>query len=251
MFGQSLSNFRKKHNLTQQQFIEDLVHHDGDFIKLDTVTLSRWENNRTEPPLRKRMIIMNFIKKVHDYINSINYLNDNKVVDSFIKNKFENSSIIITDTLALDYEDARIITNDIKWLNADILIDKYLSDSKFSADLNYNIIAFSRNNQTKSILFYSEDKKSNNLIFSLLSDTLKGFKLLFVELMSVIIESSCDNVVLYSFDKYDNDFWKSTTNSEIQYMKISDNIVRNELVTTKIDFLSNRYFIDLYIKSRG
>ncbi|HIF9108488.1 TPA: hypothetical protein ACX6SG_002181 [Photobacterium damselae] len=250
MFGQSLGNYRRKYNLTQQQFIDGLIHYDSEFCKLDAVTLSRWENNKTEPPLRKKILINDFMNELREFIHTIDFMDANKIVDSYIKNKFGNSSIIITDSLELEREEIKV-TYSSDYINAKLLNEKYFVSSKLSLESDeHHIIAFSRNNQVKSVLLYNEDKISNSFVFTLLSDTLRGFKMLFISLMTLIIDTTCANVVIYSFDKYDNDLWKSTVNSGVQYMKLSDNIVRNELTTTKLDFLSNRYFIDLYIKSK-
>ncbi|MCG9778841.1 helix-turn-helix domain-containing protein [Photobacterium damselae] len=248
MFGQSINNFRNKYRLTQQQFIDKLVMNDSDFYKLDSVTLSRWENNKTEPSLRKKMSVMDFMGQTYKFINqSVERIENNKVVDNFIQHKFENSSIIITDILENGSKYIDIIT-DMSLIKKSVFLNEYLKDSQLVLDENCNLIAVRRNKQIKSILLYNEDKISNCFIFTLLTETKKGFEYLFVKLLDLIINTKCLNVQIYTFDKHDYRLWKSTSHIKSVHKKVVNDIVRDELSTTRIDLLSNRYLIDLYIK---
>ncbi|UKA31617.1 helix-turn-helix domain-containing protein [Photobacterium damselae] len=69
MFNHYLSQYREKHNLTQQDFVDILSSEFVNLSKLDTVTLSRWENQKTLPPLKKQFQIFNYIDKLNAFIN--------------------------------------------------------------------------------------------------------------------------------------------------------------------------------------
>ncbi|UKA23235.1 helix-turn-helix domain-containing protein [Photobacterium damselae subsp. damselae] len=53
MFNHFLAQYREENNLTQQDMVDQLASYHPSFNKLDTVTLSRWENEKTLPPLKK------------------------------------------------------------------------------------------------------------------------------------------------------------------------------------------------------
>lgn len=70
-FKYLLKQFRIEHNLSQNNFV-DLFLSSGDYLsKLDTVTLSRWENGKTIPSIEKKISIMRILNLLTPYIYSI------------------------------------------------------------------------------------------------------------------------------------------------------------------------------------
>jgi transcriptional regulator with XRE-family HTH domain len=64
IFGDLLKNFRKLQHQTQTEFIEEIAAFSNEFSALNTVTLSRWENDTTGTSLhRKRLILKYFHSK--------------------------------------------------------------------------------------------------------------------------------------------------------------------------------------------
>ena len=61
IFGDILYKFRHEQGQTQQQFISEISLYDQEFIALNTVTLSRWENGTTETSFYRKRFILTFI----------------------------------------------------------------------------------------------------------------------------------------------------------------------------------------------
>jgi transcriptional regulator with XRE-family HTH domain len=60
IIGELLLLYRNIHTLTQKSLVERLSHYSGDFLALNTVTLSRWETGATSPSLGKKRQLLNF-----------------------------------------------------------------------------------------------------------------------------------------------------------------------------------------------
>ncbi len=61
--GNLLFEYRKKHQLTQQELVEKLSHYSNHFHALNSVTLSRWETGTTSPSLKKKHTLLCFFFK--------------------------------------------------------------------------------------------------------------------------------------------------------------------------------------------
>jgi len=60
VFGDILYRFRHEQGQTQQQFITEISLYAQEFMALNTVTLSRWENGTTETSLYRKRLILKF-----------------------------------------------------------------------------------------------------------------------------------------------------------------------------------------------
>ncbi len=71
-FSTYLKEFRVNASLTQSKIIEQLKEFDEELSNIDNVTLSRWENNKTIPSLKKRVLILialGLYEKAQELIN--------------------------------------------------------------------------------------------------------------------------------------------------------------------------------------
>ncbi len=243
MFSHLLGSYRVNNNLTQQQFIDELMYSYSDFHKLDSVTLSRWENNKTKPSLKKQIMIVDTINETNNYINSICTMDNNKIFDSFKENKFNNDQVIISNILS-EKNNNIDITHKIGFINDNVHLKNYLVDSELLKE-SCNIVEYRINGQVQAILIYKEYK--NNLTFVFISETLKSFEVLFHEIFSRIINKKFNDITIYTFDKHNTKLWKSTENTKITRKKISSSLIRDELTIARLDLLSNKYLIDIYV----
>ncbi|UKA27753.1 helix-turn-helix domain-containing protein [Photobacterium damselae subsp. damselae] len=129
MFNHYLSQYREKHNLTQQDFVDILSNEFANLSKLDTVTLSRWENQKTLPPLKKQFQIFNYIDKLNAFINESPaqiFDHDSKIA-TYISKKFENSIAIISEITNSSESAYTILEND-KNVDIDHFFENYFYD---------------------------------------------------------------------------------------------------------------------------
>jgi len=61
IIGGLLFEYRKLHNLTQKNLVDELSYFSNDFKALNTVTLSRWETGATSTSLHKKKELLNFL----------------------------------------------------------------------------------------------------------------------------------------------------------------------------------------------
>lgn len=76
-FNEYLKTCRKKHNLTQEDLVQELYNFSDSFVGLDIRTLSRWENGTTKPTASKQVIIIKLFKKYSTHIFPCFYKQEN------------------------------------------------------------------------------------------------------------------------------------------------------------------------------
>ncbi|WP_341489487.1 hypothetical protein WAX86_18950 [Photobacterium damselae subsp. damselae] len=207
MFNNLLFKFRIENNLTQQDMVDRLANYHPLLSKLDTVTLSRWENEKTIPPLKKQFIIFNYINKLYDFIENYNHdvNNDYQVIEYYLKCKFENSSTIISDILIHNDHIFTINNSDSK-LNIKKFLKDYLSTELLAKSIineNIKTISLNRDNQLESCLIYTTrelNDKKEIILMGILAKNKNSFEQIYKELYELILKLNVDDVIIYTFD---------------------------------------------------
>ncbi|WP_297476360.1 helix-turn-helix transcriptional regulator [uncultured Photobacterium sp.] len=112
-FKDLLKQFRADNNLSQNDFVDLFLSSGNSLSKLDTVTLSRWENGKTVPSIAKKITIMRTLNLLVSYIYSIHGFDIPTKINSSLNTRF-----------GIEYERYRklnkpIITNHIKFEHTD------------------------------------------------------------------------------------------------------------------------------------
>lgn len=63
-FNEYLKSCRDRHNLTQEQLVQELYNFDDAFAGLDVVTLSRWERGVSRPSLERQVRIVKWLQNI-------------------------------------------------------------------------------------------------------------------------------------------------------------------------------------------
>ncbi|KJG13632.1 hypothetical protein UB38_08350 [Photobacterium iliopiscarium] len=87
-FKNLLKQYRIDNNLSQNDFVDIFILSNNFLLKLDTVTLSRWENGKTIPSIEKKMNIMRTLNLLSPYIDSIRGFDKITKVEEFINIRF-------------------------------------------------------------------------------------------------------------------------------------------------------------------
>ncbi|AWK84229.1 helix-turn-helix domain-containing protein [Photobacterium damselae] len=239
MFNKFLAQYRKKNNLTQQEMVDRLTNAHSSFSKLDTVTLSRWENEKTLPPLKKQFLVFNYINKLQDFIDEHMKCisGDYAIMEMYLKNKFENSHTIIS-----------IISDSYKFKYNKILNDNNIDIEKFiriffceddikTKDIK-NII-WRKNNQIEACLIYYINNKEL-IILGMLSKDETGFRKLFIELYEMILKSKNDEFNICVFDDNDYRLLTKIGGDVIKSNRLSKELIKYKFKFDRIEFLSNK-----------
>ncbi|PSB77235.1 hypothetical protein C5F61_12780 [Photobacterium damselae subsp. damselae] len=239
MFSACLTKYRKKNNLTQQEMVDRLTNSHSSFSKLDTVTLSRWENEKTLPPLKKQFLVFNYINKLQDFIDEHMKCisGDYAIMEMYLKNKFENSHTIIS-----------IISDSYKFKYNKILNDNNIDIEKFiriffceddikTKDIK-NII-WRKNNQIEACLIYYYNNKEL-IILGMLSKDETGFRKLFIELYEMILKSKNDEFNIFVFDDNDYRLLTKIGGDVIKSNRLSKELIKYKFKFDRIEFLSNK-----------
>ncbi|NVP02360.1 helix-turn-helix transcriptional regulator [Photobacterium damselae subsp. damselae] len=257
MFNHYLSQYREKHNLTQQDFVDILSNEFANLSKLDTVTLSRWENQKTLPPLKKQFQIFNYIDKLNAFINESPaqmFDHDSKIA-TYISKKFENSIAIISEITNSTESDYTILEND-KNVDIDLFFENYFYDKNIEEKIfreNVKTISWVKKGQTHACLIYIDNVDNTNddfhdsIIFAgLFAKTKNSFDKLFIFLYDYLCTVKNENIIIYSFDDNDHLLLKNLNGIQIQSKRISDNTIRCSFKFNRIDFLSNKHSFNYY-----
>ncbi|ENP8454311.1 helix-turn-helix transcriptional regulator [Photobacterium damselae] len=252
MFNQFLAQYRKKNNLTQQEMVDRLTNSHPSFSKLDTVTLSRWENEKTLPPLKKQFLVFNYIDKLQDFIDEYpKYISgDYAIIEMYLKNKFENSHNIIS-----------MISDNYKFKYNKILNDNNIDIKKFIriffCEDNIKIedmknIIWRKDNQIESCLIYYYHHKEL-IILGMLSKDETGFRKLYRELYEIILNSKNDEFNICVFDDNDYKLLTKIGGKVIKSNRLSKELIKYTFKFDRIEFLSNKnsFFYYKLIKNKS
>ncbi|HIF9068708.1 TPA: helix-turn-helix transcriptional regulator [Photobacterium damselae] len=257
MFNHYLSQYREKHNLTQQDFVDILSNEFANLSKLDTVTLSRWENQKTLPPLKKQFQIFNYIDKLNAFINESPaqiFDHDSKIA-TYISKKFENSIAIISEIINSSESDYTILEND-KNIDIDHFFENYFYDKNIEEKIfrdNIKTISWIKNDQTHACLIYtdkinedSHDYDDSVVFTGVFAKTKESFDALFSFLYNHISLINTKNIVIYSFDENGYKLLKNLKGKQIKSVRLSKNIIKYIFKFDRIDFLSHKDLFNYY-----
>lgn len=257
MFNHYLSQYREKHNLTQQDFVDILSNEFENLSKLDTVTLSRWENQKTLPPLKKQFQIFNYIDKLNAFINESPaqiFDHDSKIA-TYISKKFENSIAIISEITNSSESDYSILEND-KNIDIDHFFENYFYDKNIEEKIfreNIKTISWVKNDQTHACLIYtdkinedSHDYDDSVVFTGIFAKTKESFDALFSFLYNHISLINTKNIVIYSFDENGYKLLKNLKGKQIKSVRLSKNIIKYIFKFDRIDFLSHKDLFNYY-----
>lgn len=87
-FKSLLKQYRIDNNLSQNDFVDMFISSNNFLLKLDTVTLSRWENGKTVPSIEKKMNIMRTLNLLTQYIDSIRGFDKTTKIDASLNIRF-------------------------------------------------------------------------------------------------------------------------------------------------------------------
>lgn len=87
-FKNLLKQFRIENNLSQNDFVNLFFCSDNYLSKLDTVTLSRWENGKTSPSIEKKIAITKKLNLLVPYIHSIRDIEVSTKINSSLNIRF-------------------------------------------------------------------------------------------------------------------------------------------------------------------
>lgn len=71
MLGKYIKRYRTEKKLTQVEFINKMQSADSSFSSLDEITVSRWENGKTRPTMRKQILLlmnMGYLSEFNNFI---------------------------------------------------------------------------------------------------------------------------------------------------------------------------------------
>ncbi|HIF9081103.1 TPA: hypothetical protein ACX6NP_003964 [Photobacterium damselae] len=256
MFNHFLAQYREENNLTQQDMVDQLASYHPSFNKLDTVTLSRWENEKTLPPLKKQFLVFDYINKLCEFTTAYtpSIKDQYPLLESYINNKFENSNIIISDILNTNNCHFTKTNND-PYLNIERFVSDYFQNefvSDFVLRENIETVSWNKNNQLEACLIYTspiKEHNNDNMIFmGVFAKNRTSFELIYRELYELILESNVENIIMYSFDDNGYKLFKKLGGEIIKITRISKDIIKYIFKFNRIDFLSNKD-IFFYYKS--
>lgn len=91
MFGQYLKQVREDLGLTQAELVTQLQLADEEFLSLDVVTLSRWEREKTKPPLSKCVRILRCLKTdLSEFFDLIPNPENHQLFNQFARLRFHS-----------------------------------------------------------------------------------------------------------------------------------------------------------------
>ncbi|HIF9291725.1 TPA: hypothetical protein ACX6Q0_003780 [Photobacterium damselae] len=100
-FALILTRYRKDQGFTQRELLEFLYQQTNLLSSLDLVTLSRWENGKTAPPMERRLLILLILGKCEEYFyleaeNKKDY-NTNNLISKVLIKRFDKVSNLLTN----------------------------------------------------------------------------------------------------------------------------------------------------------
>ncbi|MCG3845808.1 helix-turn-helix domain-containing protein [Photobacterium damselae] len=255
MFHQLLLQYREKHGLTQQDFVDLLANNIPSFNKLDIVTLSRWENKKTLPPLKRQFQIFDYIDMLSTYINDspVQILNHKSKVYTYITKKFENSVAIMSEITNSNEPDYTVVKND-KNIDIEHLFNNYFSVKKSESNFfkeNIKTISWVKNEQTYSCLIYTDkfdrDNYDNSIVFlAVFSKTKESFDRLFHYLYNYISLIKSESIIIYTYDDDGYRLLRNVGGVQIQSVRLPNNIIKYIFKFNRIDFLSHKDLFNYY-----
>lgn len=87
-FSDILKKYRYDNNLSQNDFVDILSSNNGFLSKLDAVTLSRWENEKTAPSLEKKIMVMRKLDLLVPYLYDIRGFNTKTKLEKSLNIRF-------------------------------------------------------------------------------------------------------------------------------------------------------------------
>ncbi|MFS1463019.1 helix-turn-helix domain-containing protein [Vibrio lentus] len=109
MFGDYLKELRLSLGLTQSELAVKLNLADEEFRSLDVVTLSRWERGKTKPTLAKCLRILRCLQiDLSRFYDLIPNPNETKLLDKFVKLRFDNRIVKLSSLSYEAYEKPQI-----------------------------------------------------------------------------------------------------------------------------------------------
>ncbi|HIF9291724.1 TPA: hypothetical protein ACX6Q0_003779 [Photobacterium damselae] len=257
MFHFLLSQYREEHNLTQQDFVDLLANNHPNFSKLDIVTLSRWENKKTLPPLKKQFQIFDYIGKLDTFIHELPaqiFDNESKVA-TYINKKFENSINIITEITNSNESGFTILKND-KTININHFLKNYFYDKKIEENIfreNINTINWIKSGETHACLIYTDKIDIDNhcyedsvVLIGVFAKTKESFDCLFYFLYNYISSVNTNSIIIYTFDDNGYKLLKNTKGKLIKSVRISEKIIKHIFKFNRIDILANKDLLNYY-----
>ncbi|WP_158134527.1 helix-turn-helix domain-containing protein [Photobacterium damselae] len=253
MFSNILKQHRDETGLTQQELVDNLNAYHSCFTKLDVVTLSRWENGKTLPPLKKQFIVYDYTKNLSNIVNDRSFLtavseiDDKNLFEVYKKNKIGNVSTIAKlvmnkneskvkiqkNTNSIDIKSFINEYNDHSYINNDILMNKI---ETISWDLEDDIIG---------TLFHCINEDSL-VIFFMYAQTKDIYDRVYKYLYTKLLISNFKSIVFYVFDDDIYQLMKKIGGITIKSTRISDNMVRRLIKFDRIDLLANKDSLSYY-----
>lgn len=256
MFSQILVNFREKNNITQQELIDKVnEYYDNLFTKLDTVTLSRWENGKTSPSLKKKILIIDFLDEIDKYLSGMKISeNANSVLLNYIERRFQKNDLILSEIQRDNNKNFCISTSK---LGDNKLLSKYLSSEIESGHLDQNnikMISWSINKHIESCIVFTELKhkttlfhKGSFVLLGMFAHNEIAFRNAFNELFNQLITTSNKYIYIYTYDDVGYNFLKKIKGGMLKSTSITDNKIKKRLfLFNRIDLISNIDLIDFY-----
>ncbi|HIF9368977.1 TPA: helix-turn-helix domain-containing protein [Photobacterium damselae] len=253
MFSNILKQHRDETGLTQQELVDNLNAYHSCFTKLDVVTLSRWENGKTLPPLKKQFIVYDYMNKLPYIINDISLLNnsiensENNLFETYKKNKIGNISSIAKLIICRSNSDIKINfnTNKVDTIN---FINEY-NDNIFIKNKTLmekiESITWIIDNDILGTLLHCNHNNSL-VIFFMYAQTDCIYEYIYRYLYTKILESKLENVVFYVFDDDIYQLMKKIGGETIKSTRLSKCMVRRLVKFERIDLLSNKETLGYY-----
>ncbi|EHA1080030.1 helix-turn-helix domain-containing protein [Photobacterium damselae] len=253
MFSNILKQYRDETGLTQQELVDNLNAYHSCFTKLDVVTLSRWENGKTLPPLKKQFIVYDYMKKLPYIINNISYLNsyieksENNLFEIYKKNKIGNISSIAkliiyrnNSDIEINFNTNKVDTiNFINEYNDNIFIENKTLINKLES------ISWIIENDILGTLFHCNHNDSL-VIFFMYAQTDCIYEYIYRYLYTKILESQLDYIIFYVFDDDIYQLMKKIGGETIKSTRLSKCMVRRLIKFERIDLLSNKESLGYY-----
>ncbi|HIF9340563.1 TPA: hypothetical protein ACX6RU_000605 [Photobacterium damselae] len=257
MFNQYLLEYRKQYNITQQEFVDRLSDEYQNLSKLDMVTLSRWENQKTQPPLKKQFQIFDYMNKLNEFINDSppQIFDPDSKIANYVSKKFENSINIILEIANSSESGYTVLEND-KNLDIEYFFYNYFQDKCIEKKVfieSTKTISWIKNGETHACLIYTDKNERYNqdyddsvIVTGIFAKTKASFDVLFSFLYNHISLINSKNIVFYSFDENGYRLLKGLGGKQIKSIKLTKSTIKYIFKFDRIDFLSKKDLFNYY-----
>ncbi|WP_408901375.1 helix-turn-helix transcriptional regulator [Photobacterium piscicola] len=230
-----IKKHRNDNELSQNDLVDILTLNDDFLSKLDVVTLSRWENEKTSPSLEKKVRIMRKLKLLVPYIYSINDFN--------IKTKIEKSMNIRFGIELNRYKEINSLNNSKKisfdFSNKKHNLGKNITDFLEKQDIGYlslidkwpiNIGTWYLDNQVQAFFIHLY---TNNEIFTY------GHYDSWSQLYKKNIDGEINSILLLEQISSTRDFYRLCS------LCLFDTLIKNDSLKYVFSYVRTDYFLKL------